>query len=149
MIVDTREEKDLFGPGWNARSRVQEYGGGAAIAYGSVVYFSNFGDLRVYAVDVEKGGEPVSVTPGIQWLSFTRFRLLLTIRGGDRWISRKQKPSIRRLHRLAYSPAPPRRDPRRSHPPVPIASRNLSRPHQHLDEDGDAVDLWRGLLCFA
>ena len=43
---------------------MQEYGGGAAIAYGGVVYFSNFGDLKVYAVDMKKGSEPVAVTPG-------------------------------------------------------------------------------------
>ena len=49
---------------------MEEYGGGAAIAYGGVVYFSNFGDLKVYAVDVEKGGEPVAVTPGNSWTSF-------------------------------------------------------------------------------
>ena len=66
VIVDTRKEKDIFGPGWNARSRVEEYGGGAAIAYGGVVYFSSFTDLRVYSADVssEKGAEPVAVTPG-------------------------------------------------------------------------------------
>lgn len=65
MIVDTRKGKDIFGPGWNARSRVEEYGGGAAVAYGGVVYFSNFGDLKVYSVDAgsEKWGEPVAVTP--------------------------------------------------------------------------------------
>ena len=64
MIVDTSKGKDIFGPEWNARSRVEEYGGGAAIAYGGVVFFSNFKDLRVYAVDAGKGGEPVAVTPG-------------------------------------------------------------------------------------
>ncbi|KAF9644622.1 alpha/beta-hydrolase [Thelephora ganbajun] len=63
VVVDTNEGKDIFGPAWNARSRVQEYGGGAAIAYGGVVYFSDFSDLKVYAVDVEKGGEPIVVTP--------------------------------------------------------------------------------------
>jgi len=64
VIVNTSEGKDLFGLEWNARSRVQEYGGGAAIAYGGVVYFSNFVDLKVYAVDVGKGGDPVAVIPG-------------------------------------------------------------------------------------
>lgn len=46
---------------------MEEYGGGAAIAYGDVVYFSNFGDLRVYKVDVGKADSepPVAVTPGI------------------------------------------------------------------------------------
>lgn len=65
MIVDTSKGKDVFGPEWNARSRVEEYGGGAAIADRGVVYFSNFRDSRVYKVDVGKEGEPVAVTPGI------------------------------------------------------------------------------------
>jgi len=73
VIVNTSECKDLFGPGWNARSRVQEYGGGAAIAYGGVVYFSNFRDLKVYAVDVGKGGGPVAVTPGKTLRSLHQF----------------------------------------------------------------------------
>lgn len=77
MIVNTSEGKDIFGPSWNARSRVEEYGGGAAIAYGGVVYFSNFSDLMVYAVDVDKGGEPFAVAPGRFQRSL--FRLLLTI----------------------------------------------------------------------
>ena len=65
VIVDTSKGKDVFGPGWNARSRVEEYGGGAATAYGGVIYFSNFADLRVYKVDVGKKSEPVAITPGI------------------------------------------------------------------------------------
>ena len=59
---------------------MQEYGGGAAIAHGGVVYFSNFGDLKVYAVDAEKGGEPVAVTPGSPTPSSVC--LLLTIWAG-------------------------------------------------------------------
>ena len=43
---------------------MEEYGGGAAIAYGGAIYFSNFGDLGVYKLDVGNGGEPVAVTPG-------------------------------------------------------------------------------------
>ena len=41
-----------------------EYGGGAATAYGGFVYFSNFGDFRVYKLDAANGGDPVAVTPG-------------------------------------------------------------------------------------
>lgn len=73
MIVDTAKGKDIFGPEWNARSRVEEYGGGAATAHDGVVYFSNLKDSRIYSVDVgsEKAGEPVAVTPGV-W-RFIRF----------------------------------------------------------------------------
>ena len=65
VIVDTSKGKDIFGPGWSARSCVEESGGGAAIAYGGIVYFSNFGDLKVYKVDVGKEDGPVAVIPGI------------------------------------------------------------------------------------
>jgi len=114
VIVDTRNGKDIFGPGWNARSRVEEYGGGAAIAYGGVVYFSNFGDLKVYAVDVEKGGEPVVVIPGNSWTSFTSVSFVIDDPawwGKPPGIYRKQKPPIRRFHRVTYPPSPPRCNP--------------------------------------
>ena len=64
VIVDTAKGIDVFGPGWSASTRVGEYGGGAATAYGGVIYFSNSGDLRVYRLDVANGGNPVAVTPG-------------------------------------------------------------------------------------
>ena len=64
MIVDTTKDEDVYGTGWNAQTRVQEYGGGAAIAYGGVIYFSDFRDFVVYKLDVGNGGEPVAVTPG-------------------------------------------------------------------------------------
>ena len=149
MIVNTSTGKDLFGPGWNARSRVQEYGGGAAIVYGGVVYFSNFGDLKVYAVDAEKGGEPVAVTPGTFGIILSRFLSLLTICGGDSWLRREQKPPIRRFHRIPHYPSPLHRDLRRPHTSVSIRCRNISCPDQHLDENGFAVTLWSGLLRFA
>ena len=64
VIVDTTNVKDVYGTSWNAKTRVQEYGGGAAIAYGGVIYFSNVPDFGVYKVDVGNGGEPVAITPG-------------------------------------------------------------------------------------
>ena len=39
---------DVNPPGFNARTRVHEYGGGDYIAHGSVVYFSNFADQQLY-----------------------------------------------------------------------------------------------------
>ncbi len=47
--------------GFDARTRVHEYGGGAVWRHGDAVFFSNFGDSRVYRVD--GGGEPRPVTP--------------------------------------------------------------------------------------
>ncbi len=53
--------EDLIPDGYNARSRVHEYGGASYIVRSGVVYFTNFADQRVY---VGKGGEdPQPVTP--------------------------------------------------------------------------------------
>jgi dipeptidyl aminopeptidase/acylaminoacyl peptidase len=40
--------RDVTPPGYNARTRVHEYGGGAYLAAGGLVYFSNFADQRLY-----------------------------------------------------------------------------------------------------
>lgn len=47
---------DVTPPGFNVRTRVHEYGGGAYALHGGVVYFSNFEDQRLYRY--EPGGEP-------------------------------------------------------------------------------------------
>src|SRR5260221_5749975 len=39
---------DVNPPGFNARTRVHEYGGGDYIARDSIVYFSNFADQQIY-----------------------------------------------------------------------------------------------------
>lgn len=65
VVVDTATSKDVFGPGWNARTGVHEYGGAASIVHGGVLYFSNFKDGRVYALKVEdEKSKPIAVTPG-------------------------------------------------------------------------------------
>ncbi len=46
---------------FNARTRVHEYGGGAWIADGGVVWFSNFDDQRIYRQELD--GEPQPITP--------------------------------------------------------------------------------------
>ena len=48
-------------PPFNARTRVHEYGGGAWLASGGVVWFSNFDDQRIYRAG--PGGGPVAITP--------------------------------------------------------------------------------------
>mgnify|MGYP001496742903 CR=1 FL=1 len=49
---------------FNVRTRVHEYGGGAYLASGDVVYFSNFNDQRIYRQTIgDELSEPVPVTP--------------------------------------------------------------------------------------
>ena len=50
---------DVIAPPFNARTRVHEYGGGAYLADGGSVLFSNFADQRVHRVD---GGTPLALT---------------------------------------------------------------------------------------
>ena len=52
---------DVNPPPFSARTRVHEYGGGAFLVEGGVVYFSNFTDQRLYSQ--EPGGEPQAITP--------------------------------------------------------------------------------------
>ncbi|KAK0447789.1 alpha beta-hydrolase [Armillaria borealis] len=47
-IVSASDDRDIYGAGWNARSRVHEYGGAPALAYDGRVYFSNIMDGRMY-----------------------------------------------------------------------------------------------------
>lgn len=55
---------DLIPPGFNARTSVHEYGGGAWRIRGRCLYFANFADQRVYSVEVGGGtpSEPVAIT---------------------------------------------------------------------------------------
>jgi dipeptidyl aminopeptidase/acylaminoacyl peptidase len=63
--VVVRDGKDITPPGFNVRTQVHEYGGGAWLVDGSTVFFSNWEDQRLYRQD--DGGEPVAITaaPGI------------------------------------------------------------------------------------
>ena len=62
MLVHTTSGQDVVGPGWNVRTSVQEYGGGAAIVHNKIAYFSNLSDGGVY--QVKAGGQPELVSPG-------------------------------------------------------------------------------------
>ena len=53
--------RELTPPGFDARTRVHEYGGGAVWSHGDAIFFSNFGDGRVYRID--GSGDPHPVTP--------------------------------------------------------------------------------------
>jgi dipeptidyl aminopeptidase/acylaminoacyl peptidase len=56
---------DITPPGFNARSTVHEYGGGAFAVDRGMVYFSNYADQRLYLQD--HGGEPRAITPAGDW----------------------------------------------------------------------------------
>ena len=67
---------DVIPPSFNVRSRVHEYGGGAYVVSQGTVYFSNFGDQRVYALNTDgssshpaKAGlhDPIAITPEGTW----------------------------------------------------------------------------------
>ena len=52
---------DVTPAGFNARTTVHEYGGGAYLVHGKTVFFSNFTDQRLYRQD--PGSEPQAITP--------------------------------------------------------------------------------------
>ena len=65
--VDPRQEgaarrRDVSPPGVSVRSRVHEYGGGAATVAGGVLYFVDQDDQDWYRVDVGSGDLPVRLT---------------------------------------------------------------------------------------
>jgi dipeptidyl aminopeptidase/acylaminoacyl peptidase len=54
---------DVTPPGFNVRTRVHEYGGGAFIADRGTVWFSNFADQRLYRQD--RGSDPRPITAAV------------------------------------------------------------------------------------
>jgi dipeptidyl aminopeptidase/acylaminoacyl peptidase len=60
--------EDITPSGFNVRSRVHEYGGGAHLVSGRLVYASNFTDQRLYRIDTTSAGVPsAAMTPPGQW----------------------------------------------------------------------------------
>ena len=55
------ESRDVTPKEFNARTRVHEYGGGAFLASGGTVWFTNFTDQRLYRQD--PGRHPIPITP--------------------------------------------------------------------------------------
>jgi dipeptidyl aminopeptidase/acylaminoacyl peptidase len=54
------EVREMTPAPFNVRTRVHEYGGGAYLAAGGTVWFSNFADNRIYRIDGD--GAPVAMT---------------------------------------------------------------------------------------
>ena len=48
--------RDLTPAGFNVRTRVHEYGGGAYVLDGRTLYFANFADQRLYVSDLDAPG---------------------------------------------------------------------------------------------
>ncbi len=64
VIVRARDgeaPRDVTPPGFDARTRVHEYGGGAYILHQGTIFFSHFPDQRLYRQD--PGREPRPITP--------------------------------------------------------------------------------------
>src|SRR5829696_3234922 len=60
---ESRETEDLVPEGFNARTRVHEYGGGAYSTDGRALTFSNFADQRLYRLEIGSGQPPRPITP--------------------------------------------------------------------------------------
>jgi dipeptidyl aminopeptidase/acylaminoacyl peptidase len=52
---------------FNVRTRVHEYGGGACVVSGGVIYASNFADQRIYRIGASGSREPQPITPPGRW----------------------------------------------------------------------------------
>jgi dipeptidyl aminopeptidase/acylaminoacyl peptidase len=55
------EPVEVTPPGFNVRTTVHEYGGGAYLIHRGTVFFSNFADQRLYRQEL--GADPVAITP--------------------------------------------------------------------------------------
>jgi dipeptidyl aminopeptidase/acylaminoacyl peptidase len=55
------EPADVTPAGFNVRTSVHEYGGGAYCVHRGILFFSNFEDQRLYRLD--PAGEPVAISP--------------------------------------------------------------------------------------
>ena len=66
VLVGATEEgrvHEITPPGVNVRTRVHEYGGGAFSVHGRTVFFSEFGDQRMYRLDPGRQPKPITSPP--------------------------------------------------------------------------------------
>jgi dipeptidyl aminopeptidase/acylaminoacyl peptidase len=59
--------EDCIPPGFSARTRVHEYGGGSYLIAEDILYFVNFADQRVYRVISGAGPEPITPPGPLQY----------------------------------------------------------------------------------
>ncbi len=62
---------DVLPVGFNVRTRVHEYGGRAYAAWRRTIYFSNFGDQRVYRADGRREPRPLTPEQPLRFADFS------------------------------------------------------------------------------
>ena len=62
-VVVVKENGDVTPQGFNVRTRVHEYGGGAFVVHRGRVFFSNFKDQRIYRQDGTAPPQPITPEP--------------------------------------------------------------------------------------
>src|SRR5581483_10676932 len=80
---------DVNPPPWNARTRVHEYGGGSAVIDRGILYFSHFGDQRLYRL--AQGGTPEPLTPVTEPGTSLRYADGVIDRARNRWIGIREQ----------------------------------------------------------
>ena len=79
---------DVVPAGFNVRTSVHEYGGGAYCVHGGVAFCSRFDDQRLYRVD--PGAEPVPITPALEGRR-QRYADGCVTADGRRWIGVRER----------------------------------------------------------
>jgi dipeptidyl aminopeptidase/acylaminoacyl peptidase len=82
------EPVDVTPAGFNVRTMVHEYGGGAYAVHDGVAFCSDFDDQRLYRL--EPGGDPVSITPESAGGAY-RYADGQVTPGGDLWIGVRER----------------------------------------------------------
>ncbi|HET9016154.1 MAG TPA: prolyl oligopeptidase family serine peptidase [Thermomicrobiaceae bacterium] len=130
--ADGRTE-DVTPPGFNARDRVHEYGGGSYWVHGQTVFFTNFVDQRLYRQD--PGAPPRPITPepatpaGLRHADGTMTpdgRLIVCVQ-------EEHRPDGEVVNRLVALPADG------SAPPVPIAAGRDFYADPEISPDGQRL----------
>jgi dipeptidyl aminopeptidase/acylaminoacyl peptidase len=150
-----RDGVDVTPPGFNARTRTHEYGGGACLVHAGVVYFSNFADQRLYRIDSNSPESvPQPITPETPFPGSIRYAdARLTADGRTIVCVRERHEEGRQaINELVLMPADGSRAPRilaeghdfYSSPRLSPGSRKLAwLTWDHPNMPWDGTDLWQ------
>ncbi|KAJ7764918.1 Alpha/Beta hydrolase protein [Mycena metata] len=73
-LLLTESGRDITGPEWDVKSKVNGYGGAPAIVHDGVCYFCHAADGRIYKVNVEvPNNGPEAITPGNSFHKFANY----------------------------------------------------------------------------